>query len=239
MLGLLQLPYGLPLEELNQLVRSENGGVSFDKKLLCDQFSSCPPSNLESGSGWLTIQNNETWLSTDFGDSFDEIVPPNGCSASDYSLHPTDPSVIAWVCAGIRICSGASCVTSNLPSGATPGSVAFDPANPQHLVARSPDQLWISTDGGQTFVAGATFTTVGVTNLHFDPRPNSNTLYLHDKVEHHILRSADGGMTLADVTPPMDLDPNSNITTYAYAMAVAADGAVIALSATGTIFMAP
>ncbi len=75
--------------------------------------------------------------------------------------------------------------------------------------------------------------------MHFDPRPGSTTLYLHGLAGNTILRSTDNGKTLSDVTPPSNLDPKSNLSTYAYSMDVAADGAIIALSAPGVLRMAP
>ncbi len=235
--ALVSVPYGLPFEELYQLVRSTDGGKTFTSTPLCGLFSSCPPRDMQAGGGWLALENNGIWVSTDFGASFPTKHEPP-CSGFSYAVHPKNNGTIAYACDDFFVCTGGNCSKTALPGGVKAQRVDWDPHNDSHLVAMGGKKVFNSTDGGKSFSEVFTLS-IGVTDVLFDPRPGSNTLYLHDRAGNTIQRSTDGGVSFADVTPPTNLDPKSKLSTIAYAMAVAADGAVVALSGPGILRMAP
>ena len=94
-----------------------------------------------------------------------------------------------------RLTGTTATVNKLFPPGlSTPTNVAFDPQNPQTVYAAQANQVWRSSDGGDTFSQLSTVVANGsVLALAVDPK-DSNTLYAAVNPQG-VFKSSDGGQT--------------------------------------------
>ncbi|MCA9671462.1 MAG: hypothetical protein KC503_37955 [Myxococcales bacterium] len=229
---------------------SSDSGASFDVADL--RTNPWPPDGMKLVGGKaprLAIRSQHVlYVSGDQGTTLDTVFDDSKqCLAhGDFAVSPVDePLTFLMACNDkllrCELAKGATkpaCAAATLPSGFIAERVEFAPNDPQRVIAAS-DGLAYSTDGGKTFQSA----NLGTTGLHhvrkivFDARPGQTTVYVHIPANNKVYRSLDGGRTYQDVTPPTTLKPP--IGTYARDIAVAADGALVALGHPGVLRLAP
>ena len=96
-------------------------------------------------------------------------------------------------------------------------------------------QAAVSTDGGKTFKAASGVPSYAQ-KIVFDPRKGKKNVYIYTGLGSKVYRSVDGGSSYHDVTPPSSMQPTAG--TFVRDIAVAADGAVIAIAHPGIIRLA-
>jgi hypothetical protein len=241
--GAIGFPYGFDFEDLWRLIRSENGGQSFTptSMLQLDRLKWVP------GNPGALVARAEGTLqrSLDFGQSFLPETSPSACTGViDYTETPSH-RLFACGSDGVQRCQGSDCQAATLPSGATSvGGIERAPANEANVIALAsttvsePAQLLLSTDGGQSFALVQALPS-GNWSLHVDPRASGPVIVAHDRIGHGVWRSADSGATFSDVTPSFSLPNTRGLSTYAYELAVTADGGIAAYTAAGVLRFFP
>ncbi len=207
------------------LYRSTDGGGSFQAALLTDTL---PVNTLAftrlryTHDGFIALRAGASIVTSQDGTSVDGSVDTADCSDGAFDVNPEDATEFAVACGpSVALCTPAGCSKTSVPYNVLDVRYGTDG---QHmaLVGGAGDKYaaLVSVDGGKTFNANQEFSdNVSPSwRVDWDPRPSVHTAYA--LLVDHLFRSADGGATWQDVTPPPELN-------YIYDFVVAADGTVV------------
>jgi hypothetical protein len=235
-------PYGFEWKDLWRLVRSTDGGSSFST-------TSMPQLGLlkwVAGDPGVLVVSDQNGLrtSSDFGATFAPAPSASGGCGGVLDYTQSDGhDLFACGANGVERCQGGVCQSATLPAGIGQvfelDRVPADPLRVVGLGGSSPAVFaLLSTDGGQTF-AKVQELGQGYWQLHMDPRAAGSAIAVHDRSGYGIWYSGDAGSSFSELTPPQSLPNTRGLATYAYELAVTADGGLVAYTAPGLLRWQP
>jgi hypothetical protein len=227
---------------------STTGGAGFSVSQLATNPWPMDGMKLVGGTGGakslLVVRSQHVlYTSDDLGQTLTKIFDDSSkCLAhGDFAVNPLDHTLFLMVCKATllrcqRSGKSVSCAAATLPAGFEATAVEYSPHDGARVVAAGGGKVATSSDGGKTFVLSK-IPSVTVRRIALDPRQGKGNVYVL-ATGNKVYRSTDWGKSFADVTPPSNMKPSSG-GTYARDIAVAADGALIAIAHPGVIRLPP